>query len=230
MGNDIRKMINNLKNFRISLNENSEILNTKDLSGKYESLYNFINDNNLQQKFVKDYGNEEPELNLENWEDYVRGELGYDEEIIGKLLGDEYKMYFDQENDLFVITKKPNKKNNSITITYTTDDNVIDLMYNEEIFTTYTPRFGIYADDKLIGGSTFKFKDGVYNFDAAIKKEFQGQGIFEKLIREIKLDAKKIGAKTIQAEIVNNLLFNVLHRYGFNTYKDGGTNYAYFKL
>ena len=82
MNNKKMKHILNFQNF---INENL----TTDYSGRYESLRDFIINKNLEQVFKNKYDIADDE----DFEDYVRGELGYDEEIIQELSGKDYPTY-----------------------------------------------------------------------------------------------------------------------------------------
>ena len=67
----------------------SRLLLEGDQSGEYSDLADFIESNKLEQEFVNKY-NENGDITLDNWDDFTRGELGYDTEVIENLAGNTY--------------------------------------------------------------------------------------------------------------------------------------------
>lgn len=225
--------MNNLKNFirstvRNCLNEQkiNNLINS-DYSGKYESLYEFINSNDLQQVFVNKYAQYDSDLNVDNWEDFVRGGLGYDEEIIEELLGKEYKIYYDEDEDVFVVTKKKIGKL-KYKIKLSNSNEIIKILEESGIYSEYKPRFAVILNNNIIGGSTCEIDDDeVYNFDIGILDEYQGYGISKKLINILIDDAKNLKAIAVKAQVVNNMLFEYLIKIGFEYSVDSGIKFVY---
>ena len=65
-----------------------------DYSGEYRDLRTFVMRNGLREAMGKKYGFE-----AKDYEDYVRGELGYDTEVIQELAGDRYKVDYIERYD-----------------------------------------------------------------------------------------------------------------------------------
>jgi hypothetical protein len=201
---------------------------TKEYSGEYDSLYSFILDNNLQQKFAKIY-----KINVLDWEDYVRGELGYDEEIIKELVGNDYKVFYNEKKDVFIITKK---KTESLKYKIRLsngeyDKEIIDAIQDAGILSVLKPRFCVIYNNKVIGGSTFNVnEDNLYNFDLGILDEYKGYGILKNLMTFIISDAKQLKTKGIKVLVVNEVLFKYLKKIGFSTFADGGADYAFLRF
>ncbi len=210
IGKLIREELNNFQN---------------DYSGEYEDLYNFINDNNLQQIFVDKYKQFDDDLTIDNWEDFVRGEMGYDEDIIKELLGNNYRLYYDNSNDVFIITKKKEKNKLNYKIILSSDEKILDEI---GVYSEYKPRFGVIVKNNIVGGSTYYIDDdNIYNFDLGISEQFQGYGISTKLINYIINDAKKLKTNGLKAQVVNDMLFNYLINNGFQGSNDSGIKYVY---
>jgi len=210
---------------RECLNENSDIIN--DYSGEYYDLYNFILDNDLQHFFVDKYSEIHTNLTIVNWEDFVRGEMGSDEEIIKELIGNNYKIYYDDDKDSFLITKKKSGKTN-YRITFSNDYEINRVIEETGVYSEYEPRLAVILNNKIIGGSTYEIdEDGVYNFDIGILDEYQGYGISTKLISAIISDAKKMKSNGIKAQVVNNILFDYLIKNEFSGTNDSGVKYVY---
>jgi ribosomal protein S18 acetylase RimI-like enzyme len=208
-------------------------INNSDYTGNYRDLREFIYSNDLQELFVDIYKKYESELNKDNWEDYTYGELGYDEEIISSIIGKNYKIFYNEENDEFVITKKKlNKINFEITLsTKKYNDKLIKVIEDNGVYTEYKPRYVVLVKENVIGGSTFEIDDNnIYHFDLAIDEEYQGYGIAKKLIDKIVQDAENLKAEQIQAYVVNNMLFEYLKNSGWNVSKDGGEKYAWKQI
>ncbi len=206
------------------LNENLEV---NDYSGRYEDLYNFINDNNLQTFFVNKYNIFDSDLTIQNWEDFVRGEMGTDEEIIEDLLGKGYRIYYDDNEDMFIVSKKKIGKL-KYNIILSNNNKIINVLEECGIHSEYEPRFAINLNSKIIGGSTYNIDDdNVYNFDIGILDEYQGYGISKQLIDKIILDAKHLKCDGMKAQIVNNMLFDYLIKRGFKGSVDSGIKYVY---
>jgi GNAT superfamily N-acetyltransferase len=213
--------------------EDGGSVNNLDYTGNYRDLRDFINSNNLQDLFVDNYKKYVSELNKDNWEDYTYGELGYDEEIISSIIGKNYKIFYDEENDEFVITKKKlNKISFEIILsTKKYNDRLIKVIEDNGVYTEYKPRYVVLVKENVIGGSTFEIDDNnIYHFDLAIDEEYQGYGIAKKLIDKIVRDAENLKAKQIQAYVVNNVLFEYLKNSGWNVSKDGGEKYAWKQI
>lgn len=196
-----------------------------DYTGEYSSLYDFIYDNDIQKYFCTKY-----DIPLIEWDDNVRGELGEDEEIIEELIGKDYKVFYDEDTDYFIITKKNNKKNVSYSIKKSTNNKVIDIIDLCGIFTEYDVRFEITSNDDIIGGSTYHIEEGEYIFDIGILEEYQGLGIAKKLIDLIIKDAKKLNCGIIKAQVVNMMLLEYLRSINFSISKDSGIYYAWKNL
>lgn len=202
----------------------------QDLSGEYESLRHFIETNNLQKDFVDKYKESDADLNIENWEDFVQGEMGYDEEIIKDLVGKDYKVSYDEDDDLFHIKKKKVGKV-KFQIIQSDSEEIIDILDQSGIFSEFEPRFAVLVDGKIVGGSTYQLDEtNTYNFDIAIIDEYQGYGISKPLIDKIIEDAKILIASEIKAQVTNNQLFDYLLQIGFKGYKDSDVKYCYLKL
>ncbi len=198
-----------------------------DYTGKYENLLEFINSNNLQSEFVKKYSKLNSGLTLKNWEDFVRGEIGSDEEIIESLLGNSYNVYYDNDTDIFIVTKKKTDKL-KYEIVLSNNNDIIKTLENSGIHSEYEPRFAVISDNKTIGGSTYYIDDdNVYNFDIGILDKYQGHGILKHLINALVLDARELNADAIKAQVVNNMLFDYLTNIGFDGSIDGDIKYVY---
>jgi len=198
-----------------------------DYSGKYENLYNFINDNDLQQLFVNKYKHFNKDLTNYNWDDFVYGDFGSDEEIIEELLGNDYRIYYNESDDVFVVNKKKKDKLN-YKIILSNNKKIIDVVNEAGIYSEYNPRFAVINNNKLIGGSTYSIDDdNVYNFDLGILEEFQGYGISNKLIDYIINDAKRLKTNGLKAQVVNDMLFDYLINIGFQGSNDSGIKYVY---
>jgi hypothetical protein len=211
------------------IRENLEKLKP-DYSGEYEDLYNFINDNGLQKKFVDLFGKYDNELTISNWDDFVRGEMGTDEEIISELVGNDYRIFYDEDYDVFILKKKKKGKLN-FKIKITNSDEIIEILDQTGIFSEYKPRFAVILNGKIIGGSTYEIdSDNVYNFDVGILDEYQGYGISNKLIDVIIKDAKNMGNVGLKAQVVNNILFEYLVGLGFRGSVDGDVKYVFKKI
>jgi GNAT superfamily N-acetyltransferase len=199
-------------------------------SGMYENLYNFIIDNKLQDIFVKKYSNFDHNLTLKNWNNFVRGEMGSDEEIIESLAGENHKVYYNEEEDSFTVVKK-NKNALNYKIILSKNNEIINVLDKSGIYSEYEPRFAVISNNKIIGGSTYNIdEDNVYNFDIGILSKYQNCGISKKLISAIIEDAENWGANSIKAQVVNDALFNYLTNIGFSSSNDSGLKYVYKKL
>jgi len=198
-----------------------------DYTGEYENLFEFINSNNLQSEFVEKYSKLDSDLTLKNWEDFVRGEIGSDEEIIENLLGSAYNVYYDNDSDIFIVTKKKTDKL-KYKIVLSNNNDIIKTLENSGIHSEYEPRFAVISDNKTIGGSTYYIDDdNVYNFDIGILDEYQGHGILKHIINALVLDARELNADAIKAQVVNNMLFDYLTNIGFDGSIDGDVKYVY---
>jgi hypothetical protein len=211
------------------IKENLEKLNL-DYSGEYEDLYNFINDNDLQEKFVDLFNKYNDEITISNWDDFVRGEMGTDEEIISELVGNDYRIFYDEDDDTFIIKKRKKGKLN-FKIKISNSDEIIEILDEIGIFSEYKPRFVVTINDEIIGGSTYEIDgDNVYNFDIGILDEYQGYGISKKLIDIIIKDAKNMNSVGLKAQVVNNVLFEYLISLGFRGSVDNGVKYVFKKI
>lgn len=205
-----------------------------DYSGEYEDLTSFIRDNSLQKKFVEKYKNDddEPKLNTKNWDDYTRGELGEDEEIILELIGKEYRLRYSEKDDLFIVTKKKtNKLDYKIVFSEKKyNKKVIDTIEDTGIYSEYEPRFVVLLGNKVIGGSTYEIDEyDTYHFDLGVVEEYQGYGISKELINRIISDAKELKADEVKAFVVNEMLFEYLKSIKFN-FQGGEQQYAWKKI
>jgi len=191
-------------------------------------LRNFIDLNpNYSKKLVELYAIKESEV-----EDSLDGELGYDEEVLIALVGNNYRVFYDEESDEFEITKKKKKVEGSAVIVLANNKNKNEILrvINEEIYTEFEPRFAVLYDSKIVGGSTFFIQDEVYFFDIAISEKARGLGIGKELVDKIIQDAKKMGCEKLSAEVVNPKLLAYLKKVGFSIYKSQDQNYAEFDL
>ena len=199
-----------------------------EIDGTYSSLRNFIDLNpNYSKKLVELYAIKESEV-----EDSLDGELGYDEEILIALVGNNYRVFYDEESDEFEITKKKKKVEGSAVIVLANNKNKNEIfrVINEEINTEFEPRFAVLYDSKIVGGSTFFIQDEVYFFDISISEKARGLGIAKELIDKIIEDAKKMGCNNLSAEVVNSKLLAYLRKIGFSIYKSQDQNYAELNL
>lgn len=202
----------------------------KDYSGEYYDLYSFIMKNDLQELFVVKYSKNEKDLTIDNWEEYVRGEIDSDEEIISDIIGTDYKIFYDDDNDSFLVKKKKTNRMN-YKIIYSSDEKIIDVLDEIGIYSEYKPRLAVVLDNEIIGGSSYEIdSDNVYNFDIGILDEYQGYGISKKLINRIISDARKLKTDGIKAQTVNDVLFHYLINNGFEGSVDSGIKYVYKKL
>jgi ribosomal protein S18 acetylase RimI-like enzyme len=200
-----------------------------DVEGEYDSLYVFLSwHKEYIPIFAKKYG-----INESEWEDFVSGELGYDEEILQNILGDGYKLFYDEEKDIFEISEKRKRKksgNYKIEKVSSKNEKQVLRIINEEIVTELKPRLAVFWNDMVVGGSTYEFKNGTYKFDLAILPEYQGLGISKGLIQSIIDDAKMLKAKSLEAEVVNKKLLSYLQSIGFSAYKSQGYDFVFLSL
>lgn len=197
----------------------------KELSGEYEDLHSFIFNNSLEREFELKYDIPEGE-----WDDNVRGEIDADEEIIDNFLDDNYKLYYDNDKDMFIITKKKTNKIN-YKIDFSKILEILDVIGDSGVESEYEPRFSVSVDNEIVGGSTYHIDDSnIYNFDIGIISEFQGYGISKKLIGKIINDAKTLKCDGIKAQVVNNMLFDYLNSIGFSGSDDSDIKYVYLSL
>lgn len=196
-----------------------------DYSGNYQDLRIFISDNKLQKFFSDLY-----KIKVNEWDDYTSGEFGSDEEVIEKLIGKNYKIFFNEDEDEFIITKKKTNKLDYRIVLSDKNYNkgVIDVIEESGIYSEYKPRFVVLVENKVIGGSTFKIdEDNIYNFDLGILDEYQGYGISKELIHKIISDAQNLAADEVKAYVVNDMLFQYLKGVNFNLSVDDGQKYAW---
>lgn len=204
-----------------------ENLSISDYSGEYEDLYNFINDNDLQEAFITKYNEFVPGLTIKNWEEFVYGEIDTDEEVIKELIGNGYKVYYDEYNDVFIVTKKKEGKL-KYDITESGSNEIIKILEDSGVYSEYEPRFAVKSNNKIIGGSTYYIdEDNFYNFDIGVLDEYQGYGISKKLIDRLIFDAKNLKCDGMKAQVVNNFLFDYLIKIGFKSSIDSGIKYIY---
>jgi|694.fasta_scaffold03496_9 GNAT superfamily N-acetyltransferase len=199
------------------------------VGGEYDSLYAFLYwHKEYIPIFAKKYG-----INESEWEDFVSGELGYDKEILQNILGDGYKLFYDEEKDMFEVSEKRKRKksgNYKIEKVSSKNEKQVLRIINEEIVTELKPRLAVFWNDMVVGGSTYEFKNGTYKFDLAILPEYQGLGISKGLIQSIIDDAKMLKAKSLEAEVVNKKLLSYLQSIGFSAYKSQGQDFAFLSL
>lgn len=208
----------------------NESLSVHDYSGEYYSLYDFIYDNDLQHAFVDKYSKFDPDLTINNWEDFVNGEMGDDEEIIKDFLGSVYKIHYDIDEDIFTVTKKKSRKIN-YTIIQSNSTEIFHVLDDVGIYSEYDPRFAVMLNTKIIGGSTYEIDDdNIYNFDVGVLDEYQGYGISKQLIDKIILDAKHLKCNGLKAHVVNDILFDYLITHGFDSSIDSGMKYVYMSF
>jgi ribosomal protein S18 acetylase RimI-like enzyme len=201
-----------------------------EVEGKYSSLNEFIQFNPIFSKILADlYNIDENEV-----EDNLYGELGYDEEVLEKIIGKDYRVFYNENNDVFEITKKKKKLklNYSIQIASENEFDLFKKVIEETgIYSEYKPRFTVKVNNDIIGGSTYFIdSDNFYNFDLAIIEDYQGYGISNKLIDEIIKDAINLNTDGIKVYVVNDALFYNLEKLGFETYISNEEKYAYKKL
>jgi GNAT superfamily N-acetyltransferase len=212
------KHILNFKKFCLTEN-----IDTTDYSGSYDSLRDFIYNKKLQQIFKDKYDIPDDK----DWEYYTSGELGYDEEIIEELVGKDYRIRYDEEDDMFFITKKKTGKIN-YKIELSDDNTILDVM---DVHSEFEPRFAVIVDGNIVGGTTYEIdENNDYNFDMSINDEYQGYGISKKLVDYVIKDAKKLKCSGIKGMVVNNMLFDYLTQNGFHGSIDSDTKYIYKKL
>ena len=196
--------------------------NHQDYSGDYSDLYGFIWGNNLQKHFSILYNIPESK-----WEDYTRGELGYDEEVMQKLTGDDYKIFYDGDIDTFKVSKKKKNIDKFIEIKLSSNKKVLSIIEEAGIFSEFPIRFEVLIDGVIVGGSTYHIEEDVYNFDIGILGEYQSMGIGKKLIDAILQDAKLMNCLEVKAQVINNELFQYFKKIGFYSSNDSGIKYVY---
>ena len=199
------------------------LLLESDLSGNYESSSEFILTNNLEDRFIEEYG----EFDIDEYYDideYIR-DIGDDETVIADLLSNDYRLYYDESSDEFIISLKNKTNNIDFEIKETNEQAVVDII-NEFVYTEYYPRFGIYVDDTLVGGSTYYIDDeNQYWFDVAVKEEYHGYGFIKELMRYIIDDSKN--CDLLIAEVVNRELEEYLKSIGFHVDRNKDRTYLY---
>lgn len=196
-----------------------------EVTGEYDSLASFLGFN---PQYIPVFA-EKYEINAEDWEDNVRGELDYDEEILKNILKPNYRVRYSSKDDVFIISlNKKNNLNGSIEVFIVDGElgqGVISLL-NKEIITEYEPRLALMVDGKLAGGSSYNLVGDIYNFDIVIGPEYQGQSLSKYLISAIINDAEQLGAEVVRAEVINELLLEYLSKLGFETYIDQDSWYV----
>lgn len=199
-----------------------------EVDGEYYSLDDFIQSNPSFSKILAElYNIDENEV-----EDNLQGELGYDEEVLKKILGKDYRVFYNEDSDVFEIKKRSIKKNKSAIIVLANENNkkeISDIILSE-IFTQYEPRFGVLVDGEIVGASTFLIKGNKYYFDVVVTNKSRGLGISKLLIEEIIKDARELNVKSLEAEVVNPYLLSYLESIGFSTYKNQDQNFAILDL
>lgn len=203
-----------------------------DYSGEYSTAYEFIVQNNLEDKFTEINGDYRDE-DMEDFGEYVS--YFFDEEVIEGLLPKDYKVIYNEQEDLFYVSKKKKKIRNFkpvIKIAESTEEKEkIEEKVNEYVLSEYEGRIGVYYKDELIGGSTYTINDEtVYVFDVAVDEKYQSNGVFKSLIEHIKDDAKNLGCESIKAEVVNYELSVYMENIGFNVERNKDYTYAYLVL
>ncbi len=199
-----------------------------DYSGVYNSLSDFIFNNNIQNKFCEIY-----DLSLSDWEDYVNGELGYDEEIIKNICGNDYRVLYDDRKDEFVVKKKIVNKdfNFSIKVCGSNDcEDVLKVFNIVGIHTEYKPLLKVVIDSEIIGGVSASKEGEYFSFDIAVLSEYEGGGIGKKLIDKTLEIAKKSEIEYIRCEVVNPIMIVYLESIGFEILRNKDVVYAYLKI
>ncbi len=119
-------------------------------------------------------------------------------------------------------------------VDYSSDIEVLNVIENTGIFTEYEPRLSVILDGVVIGGIAYEItndEDGkIYNFDIAVKEEYQGYGIAKKLIDRMIDDAKTIGCDYLKADVVNSQLALYLEKIGFDVSEDDYKQTASYSL
>lgn len=196
-----------------------------EVTGEYDSLASFLGFN---PQYIPVFA-EKYEINVEDWEDNVRGELDYDEEILKNILKPNYRVRYSSKDDVFIISgnqKKDLSGDIEVVIAAGELGQEVLALINKEILTEYEPRLAIMVNGKLVGGSTYDLDGSVYSFDMAIESKYQGLGLSKEIISAIIYDAEQLGAEVVRAEVVNELLLEYLPKFGFEIYGDGGNWYA----
>lgn len=191
----------------------SRLLLEGDYSGEYSDLADFIESNKLEQEFVNKY-NENGDITLDNWDDFTRGELGYDTEVIENLAGNTYRVSYDDDTDYIKVSKKKLGKL-TYKIQKSTSKDIKKAIDDSGINSEYAPRFAVNVDGKIVGGSTYKISNKVYYFDIGIIGGYQGYGILKNLLNKIIDDAKSKGAAYLKSHLVNTDIKDYLSKVGF---------------
>jgi hypothetical protein len=136
-----------------------------EIEGEYSSLREFLENNTQYIPFLSEkYG-----IDANDWEEYVQGELDADEEVIETILGDGYKVFYNESNDVFEIIKKKDKTEITYKISIATKyqfRNIEKVIADTGIYSEYTPRFVVTVNNEIIGGSTFFVdENNIYHFD-----------------------------------------------------------------
>lgn len=199
-------------------------LNEGDYSGEYSDLADFIESNKLEQEFVNKY-NENGDITLDNWDDFVRGQLGYDTEVIENLAGNTYRVLYDDDTDYIKVSKKKLGKL-TYKIQKSTSKDIKKAIDYSGINSEYAPRFAVNVDGKIVGGSTYKISNKIYYFDIGIIEGYQGYGILKNLLNKIIDDAKYKGAAYLKSQLVNTDIKDYLSKVGFDIYKSSEQYYV----
>lgn len=206
----------------------SRLLLESDYSGEYSDLTDFIESNELEQEFVDKYS-ENGDITLDNWDDFTRGELGYDTEIIENLVGNTYRVSYDDDTDYIKVSKKKLGKP-TYKIQKSTSKDIIKAMDYSGIYSEYAPRFAVIVDNKIVGGSTYEISNKIYYFDIGIISEYQGYGILKNLLNKIIDDAKSKGVSDLKSQLVNTDIKNYLSKVGFEIEKSSEQYYVSLSL
>jgi hypothetical protein len=152
-----------------------------DYSGEYENSRQFITENGLENEFL-DLDNGVELDDYDDIEDMIT-DVGDDENIIGELLPGDYYMYYNSDEDEFVITKKNDSKDSDIDFkieyaTPFTSKEISSVFDATDIFIEYEPRLSVKVGDTIIGGTTYDIVEDEngkgYNFDIALLPEEKG--------------------------------------------------------
>jgi hypothetical protein len=102
-----------------------------DVEGEYSGLHNFLEFNpSYISIFALKY-----DIDIKDWEENVNGECGTDEEVLENILGSEYRVFYNDENDHFEISRKKQKPKGVVRVNIVTEEtkkNLFDSNYMEQ--------------------------------------------------------------------------------------------------
>ena len=202
----------------------SRFLLEGDYSGEYSDLADFIESNKLEHKFVDKYS-ENRDITLDNWDEFTSGELGFDTEVIENLVGNTYRVLYDDNTDYIKVSKKKLGKL-IYKIQKSTSKDIKKAIDDSGINSEYAPRFAVIIDGKIVGGSTYEIVNKTYYFDIGILEEYQGYGILKNLLNKIIADAKSKGVTNLKSQLVNTDIKDYLSKVGFEIYKSSEQYYV----